>query len=113
MSQRIINQIKTQTGESPIDTNYSLGDIKRVVFRSDANYETIAEAAASIDSETGSEVLVWGYGLSDEGHPIVGIQTFETVDPSDVDTGVIVRGDSRGTSDGFSDKQTYTNRPGD
>jgi hypothetical protein len=113
MSQRVINQIKEQTGESPVDTHYSLNDIKRVVFRSDADYEAIAEAAASVDAETGSRILIWGCGLSDEGHPVVGIQLFETVDPSDIDTSVIDDGDYGVTSSGVASTQTYTSGPGE
>jgi hypothetical protein len=84
-----------------------------VTFPSDADYEAIIEAAASVDAEIGSEVLVWGYGRSDEGNPIVGIQRFETVDPSEVDTSVIDRGDYGGTSNGVASTQTYTNHPGE
>lgn len=112
MSQRVINRIEDQTGESPIDTGYSFNDIKRLVFPSDADYEAIAEAAASVDAAIGSEMLVWGYGVSDEGHPIVGIQTFETVDPSDVDTSAIDRGDYGVTANGVATTETYTTRPG-
>lgn len=113
MSQRVINRIEDQTGESPIDTGYSFNDIKRLVFPSDADYEAIAEAAALVDAAIGSEMLVWGYGVSDEGHPIVGIQTFETVYPSDVDTSAIDRGDYGVTANGVASTEAYTTRPGE
>jgi hypothetical protein len=111
MSQRAVNRIEERTGVSAVSKKYILNDIKRVAFESDADYEAIAEAAASVDADIGSKVLVWICGISDEDHPIVAIQWFETVDPSEVDTSGIDRGDYGGNSNGIAGKQTYTTRP--
>ncbi|ERH06505.1 MAG: hypothetical protein J07HN4v3_02123 [Halonotius sp. J07HN4] len=85
MSHSVISRIAARTGATPVDKTHTLGDIRQVSFDVDTEYEAICKAAAKIDAETDTDVMVWGCGVSIDGCPRVAIQRFESTDPSDAD----------------------------
>lgn len=84
MGSGIINKITKATGAEHISKEFIYNDIKRVCFDVDADYVSIVEAAAEINEEVADRVVIWGCGVSEEGHPQVAIQRFESIDPDDV-----------------------------
>lgn len=113
MSHSVISRIAEQTGATPVDKTHTLGDIRLVSFDADTEYEAIVEAAARIDAETDTDVMVWGCGVSIDGHPRVGIQRFESTDPSDTDGYESNREHSFLRSQGMAERGSVTARPGE
>jgi len=112
MGQSVISRIAEQTGATPVTTDHILGDIRQVSFDADTEYEAIVAAAARIDAETDTDVMVWGCGLSIDGCPRVAIQRFESTDPSDTDTGDRDREYTMLSSQGTAERGSVTARPG-
>lgn len=84
MSSRISKKLTQATGAEAIDKRFVYNDIKRIRFDSDADYSSIATAAAALNDEVGDRLVVWGCGISADGHPQVAIQRFESIDPDAV-----------------------------
>jgi hypothetical protein len=86
MSIGITDKITKATGAEQVSKEFVYNDIKRVCFDADADYTSIAEAAAEINDEVTDRVVVWGCGVSEDGYPQVAIQRFESIDPEDIDS---------------------------
>lgn len=86
MSSSVISKITQATGAEEISKEFVYDDIKRIQFDLDTDYLSIAKAAAEINDDVGDRLVVWGCGMSDDGHPQVAIQRFESIDPDDVDS---------------------------
>ena len=112
MTHSVISRIAARTGATPVDKTHTLGDIRQASFAADTEYEAIVEAAAKIDAETDTDVMVWGCGLSIDGCPRVAIQRFESTDPSDVDQHERDREYSNLRSDGTAERGPVTEQRG-
>jgi len=107
MRSSVINKIIQATGAEEVGKEFVYNDIKRIRFDSDTDYSSIVEAAAEVNSDIGDRLVVWGCGMSDDGHPQIAIQRFESVDPDDVDS--IDTFDSTPSSSGrAASKQTFS-----
>jgi hypothetical protein len=107
MSSNIINRITKITDAEQIGKEFVYNDVKQVRFDSDANYASIAEAAAEINDEVSDRLVVWGCGVSDDGCPQVAIQRFESIDPDDVDS-IDTFESSPGASSGAAVKRFFS-----
>jgi hypothetical protein len=105
MARRVVKKIVERTGAELVNKDLLLGDIRRMTFEQDVDYNDIAEAAAKIDIEMGSEVSVWALGTSIGGHPQVAYQRFNSIDASSLREEVeendrlLAPGDGEGTPD--------------
>ena len=109
MSEDIIKKISSITGAQKTDKEFVYNDIKRVSFESDAEYSTIAEAAAEVNNETSDNLIVWGCSLSADGCPRVAIQRFKSIDPDDVD-GIDTFESNPGPSGGAAVKRFFSTK---
>lgn len=109
MGSDIINKITEATGAKQISKEFIYSDIKRVRFDSDADYSSIAEAAAEINDEVSDYLVVWGCGVSQEGCPQVAIQRFESIDADDV-AGIDTFESTLGSSGGAAVKRSFSTK---
>lgn len=109
MSSSIINKITQTTDAEKVSQEYVYNDIKRIRFGSDADYSSIAKAAAEINDEVGDQLVVWGCRVSDEGYPQVAIQRFESIDPDDV-AGIDTFESTPGASSGAAVKRFFSTK---
>jgi len=107
MSSSVINEIIQATDAEKISKEFVYDDIKRIQFDLDTEYSSIAKAAAEINDDVGDRLVVWGCGLSDDGHPQVAIQRFESIDPDDVD-GIDTFDSSPRSSGGAAVKRSFS-----
>lgn len=107
MNSGISTKISQATGAEEIGKEFVYNDIKRIRFDSDTDYSSIAKAAAEINDEVGDRLVVWGCGVSDDGHPQVAIQRFESIDPDDV-AGIDTFESTPGPSSGAAVKRFFS-----
>lgn len=105
MARRVVEKIVERTGAKLVNKDLLLGDIRRMTFEQDVDYNDIAETAAKVDVEMGSEVSVWALGTSVGGHPQVAYQRFTSIDASSLreeveeNNRLLVPGDDEGSPD--------------
>jgi len=107
MSSSIINKIIQATGAEEVGKEFVYNDIKQIRFDSDTDYSLIAEAAAEVNNDVDDRLVVWGCGMSDDGHPQIAIQRFESIDPDDVD-GIDTFDSSPRSSGGAAVKRSFS-----
>lgn len=113
MNHSVLSRVAARTGATPVDKTHTLGDIRLVSFDADTEYDAIVAAAAKIDAETDTDVMVWGCGLSIDGCPRIAIQRFESIDPSEGDRYERDREHSILRSRGTAERGLVTARPGE
>lgn len=108
MSQSVVKRLAERVGTEPVGETFTIGEIRQIRFDTEVDYETVAEAAATVDAETSDDVVIWGCGVTSGGQPQVAMQRIKDVDPADVDASSIERGSTPDSSDRAARRQSIS-----